>query len=495
MALYLKYRPKDFESLVGQDFVKQTLQKAVEMDKTVWAYLLCGPRGTGKTSTARILAKAVNCEKAKKWNPCNECSICKAINSESLVDVIEIDAASHTWVDNIREIIEKAQFRPTNTTYKIYIIDEVHMLSKWAFNALLKILEEPPEYVKFILATTETHKVPDTIISRCQRYDMKSISLDDIKSRLSFIAKQEKIKIDNDSLDYISQNAWGALRNAISLFEQLSSSWDIKYSDVIENLWIVDNKILENFLEKLINKDREVVSFFDQLIADWKNIKLFFKELLFYTKNISLQRLKKWEDISSYLNILDILDSTYSKTKICVDENTTFLIWVLKITTDSPLLTSPQGRETVQSKKDNPFSPGGKGVWNADRGQTIEETKVNQEPKLESNSKQEISPSDIDDVFGWEAKKETLLPETKVSANSDAFNWEKYLNILKKNWAKAMVTMSIKWATMTLNWKVLELKFKTKFALNSVNNPDTISLLNWGLVSMWMNDVVVKLIG
>ncbi len=494
MALYLKYRPKDFESLVWQDFVKETLQKAVETDKTVWAYLLCGPRWTGKTSTARILAKAVNCEKVKKWNPCNKCTICNEINSESLVDVIEIDAASHTWVDNIREIIEKAQFRPTNAKYKIYIIDEVHMLSKWAFNALLKILEEPPEYVKFILATTETHKVPETIISRCQRYDMKSISLDDITSRLEYIAKEEKIKIDKESLDYISQNAGWALRNAISLFEQLSSSWDIKYKDIIKSLWIVDDKILENFLEKLLSKNREIVGLFDQLIADGKNIKLFFKELLFYTKNISLERLKKWENISDHLHILDILDTTYSKTKICVDENTTLLIGILKLITGSPLLTSPQGRGITQDRSTDSFSLGGKDAWKADRGQTIEKKKISSTPKTES--KQELSSSDIDDVF-WDStqKKEPLLPETNVSTTSDAFNWEKYLNILKKNWAKAMVTMSIKWATMNLNWKTLELKFKTKFALNSVNNPDTISLLNWGLVSMGMNDVTIKLIG
>ena len=188
MALYLKYRPKDFDSIVGQDFVKNTLKKAVETEKTVWAYLLCGPRWTGKTSTARIFAKAINCENPNKWNPCNSCKICEAINNESLVDVIEIDAASNTWVDNIREIIEKAQYKPTNAKFKVYIIDEVHMLSKWAFNALLKILEEPPSYLKFILATTETHKVPETIVSRCQRYDFKNISTNNIKERLKFIA-------------------------------------------------------------------------------------------------------------------------------------------------------------------------------------------------------------------------------------------------------------------------------------------------------------------
>ncbi|MCD5380317.1 DNA polymerase III subunit gamma/tau [Candidatus Gracilibacteria bacterium] len=485
MALYLKYRPKDFESLVGQDFVKETLQKAVETDKTVGAYLLCGPRGTGKTSTARIFAKAVNCENSKNGNPCNTCSICDAINTESLVDVIEIDAASHTGVDNIREIIEKAQFRPTNSKFKIYIIDEVHMLSKGAFNALLKILEEPPEYVKFILATTETHKVPETIISRCQRYDMKSISLDDIKYRLTYIAKEEKIKIDSESLDYISQNAGGALRNAISLFEQLATDNKIEFKDIIENLGIVEEDILSNFLDKLISKDNSVVGDFEQLISDGKNVKLFFKELLFYTKKVSLNLIKNSKDISSHLHILDVLDSTYSKTKVSLDENTTFLIGILKIITDySPVIGANNGGTKV-------FTQSVVQVKNADK------TPKANTPKKEISTP-EISAIDVGDIFGDsepttpKSAKETLLPETKATSD---FNTTEYLSHLKKNGAKAMVTLSIKGASISLNDKNLELKFKTKFALNSVNNPDTIALLNKGLIDMGMSDVTVKLIG
>ena len=473
MALYLKYRPQDFKSLVGQEFVKNTLQKAVAENKTVGAYLLCWPRWTGKTSTARILAKAVNCENPEKWNPCNNCKICNSINTESLVDVIEIDAASHTWVDNIREIIEKAQFQPTNSKFKIYIIDEVHMLSKGAFNALLKILEEPPSFVKFILATTETHKVPDTIISRCQRYDMKSISIEDIKWRLTFISEEEKIKIDKESLDYIAKNSGWALRNALSLFEQLVSDNEIKYSNIVENLWIVKWEVLEDFLNKLLSKNPKIVDNFDEIISDWKNIKLFFKELIFFIKNKAIYLLKNNEEIIDYIKILDILDETYSKTKNSLDENTTFLIGILKIIT--PHLASPEGEEY----KKPPLLQERAGVRTS-----ITEKK---------EEKEEINPSDIDDIF-WE--EETIEQNTEHLQEDlpQSFDTQLYINTLKKNWAKAMVLMSIRWAFLRISWSDLEIKFKTKFALNSVNNPDTIALLNWGLVSMWMSWINIKLV-
>jgi DNA polymerase III subunit gamma/tau len=207
MSLYLKYRPQNFDNLVGQDFISETLRNAILQDKLVGAYLFTGPRGTGKTSTARIFAKTINCLHPKNGNPCLKCDICHAFAENRLIDIIEIDAASYTGVDNIRDIIEKAQFTPSQAKYKVYIIDEVHMLSKGAFNALLKILEEPPSHVKFILATTEINKVPETILSRCQRYDFKNIDTESIEKRLLYIAKEENIKIEKKALYYIVKNA------------------------------------------------------------------------------------------------------------------------------------------------------------------------------------------------------------------------------------------------------------------------------------------------
>ncbi len=207
MALYLKYRPQTFSDMVGQDFIKKTLKAAVAQEKTVGAYLFTGPRGTGKTSSARIFARAINCMSPKQGDPCLECEVCQEFERNALIDIIEIDAASHTGVDNIRDIIDKAQFQPTKTRYKVYIIDEVHMLSKGAFNALLKILEEPPKHVKFILATTEIHKVPDTILSRCQRYDFKNFTDAEIIARLEYIASQECISVDTESYEYIAKTA------------------------------------------------------------------------------------------------------------------------------------------------------------------------------------------------------------------------------------------------------------------------------------------------
>lgn len=238
-VLARRYRSTNFDELVGQEHIAQTLKKAIESNRLAHAFLFCGTRGTGKTSSARILAKCLNCEKSDKptASPCGKCTTCLSIAKGEDIDVIEIDAASNTGVDNVRDIIENAQFRPARSRFKVYIIDEVHMLSKSAFNALLKTLEEPPEHVKFILATTEAEKVLPTILSRCQRYDFRNIPTREIAAHLKEICKKEKIKADEEALMLVAKSGAGSMRDALSLLDRLLSVGDGELTtDLIEQM-------------------------------------------------------------------------------------------------------------------------------------------------------------------------------------------------------------------------------------------------------------------
>ena len=226
-ALYRKWRPQTFDDVVGQEHIVQTLRHALQTGHIHHAYLLAGPRGIGKTTTARLIAKAVNCRAEASERPCNRCEICEAVNAGRLMDLVEIDAASNTGVDNIRDLLEKVGYRPTQATYKVYVVDEVHMLSTAAFNALLKTLEEPPEHVIFVLATTEAHKIPETILSRCQRFEFRRIPLSALVQRLEAIAEAEGVTAEPEALELIARTATGSMRDAISLFDQMSAAGEV----------------------------------------------------------------------------------------------------------------------------------------------------------------------------------------------------------------------------------------------------------------------------
>jgi DNA polymerase III subunit gamma/tau len=256
VSLYRKYRPHNFDNLVGQDHVKQTLINAIKTDHIAHAYLFTGPRGTGKTSTARLIAKALNCQNLKDdFEPCNECELCKDIATGRLIDLIEIDAASNRGIDEVRDLKEKINFAPSRSKYKVYIIDEVHMMTKEAFNALLKTLEEPPSHAYFILATTEVHKIPETIISRCQRFDFRRINSKALLTRLSYISQKEDIKAEDEALAEITKYADGGLRDAIGLLEQLTTDNKLTHQHVHEMLGITSNSLLENLLSVLKQND------------------------------------------------------------------------------------------------------------------------------------------------------------------------------------------------------------------------------------------------
>ena len=473
MSLYLKYRPINFENLVGQEFIKNTLKKAIEDNKLVWAYLFCWPRWTGKTSTARILAKTINCLNPKRGEPCLECEICRDFLSEKLIDIIEIDAASHTGVDNIRDIIEKALFQPTKTKYKIYIIDEVHMLSKWAFNALLKILEEPPEHVKFILATTETHKVPDTIISRCQRYDFRRVGDLDMKKRLLSIASLEKVKIDDESLDYIIKNSWWWVRNALSLFEQLEQDKKISYSLVSENLWIVKEEVLETFFTKLCKNDKTIIEDFETIIAEGKNIKLFWKELIFFIKQKTLDYIDAGKSIQHMIQILKILDETYRKTKHTLDENTTFLIAILQMIQPGNTLSQTTKNEITSLSS-----------WPQNSQKSKKEEEKSHAPKTKENENNEE----------WEkVKTNTLLPKKEEDKNERVWTLKaQILKEIKKNNTKGILSLAIKWANLTLDKETLFLECKNHFDKQALSSEEWLQALYDTLETLWHQTIQIK---
>jgi DNA polymerase-3 subunit gamma/tau len=256
-----KWRPQRFEDVVGQEHITSTLKNAIKENRIAHAYLFTGPRGVGKTTTARILAKTLNCENRKNSEPCNECEMCKSIQNSQLIDIIEIDAASNRGIDEIRSLRDSVKYAPTRGKYKVYIIDEVHMLTKESFNAFLKTLEEPPEHIIFIFATTDVHKLPLTIISRCQRYDFRRIQLDRIKETLKMIAEEEKIKIDDKTLTIIAKKADGALRDAESYFDQVVafSKGKIDAELVSQMLNLIDEELYFNISDAVLAKNFRVV--------------------------------------------------------------------------------------------------------------------------------------------------------------------------------------------------------------------------------------------
>ena len=291
-ALYRKFRPDNFEDVKGQDHIVTTLTNQINANRIGHAYLFCGTRGTGKTTVAKILAKAVNCEHPVNGSPCNECEMCKAIQAGTSMNVIEIDAASNNGVDNIREIREEVTYRPTEGRYKVYIIDEVHMLSTGAFNALLKTLEEPPSYVIFILATTEAHKIPITILSRCQRYDFHRISIDTIAARLSELLKVEGVEAEEKAVHYVAKAGDGSMRDALSLLDQCIAFYlgqTLTYDKVLDVLGAVDTEVFSRLLRKVLAGDvASAIRILEELIVGGRELSQFVGDFTWYMRNLLL---------------------------------------------------------------------------------------------------------------------------------------------------------------------------------------------------------------
>ncbi|UPA30478.1 DNA polymerase III subunit gamma/tau [Terrisporobacter glycolicus] len=338
-ALYRVYRPKTFEDVVGQEHIVKTLKNQIRNSNIGHAYLFSGTRGTGKTSTAKIFARAVNCLNSNDEEPCNECEICVDTLNDNIMDIVEIDAASNNSVDDIRELRESVKYTPSKAKYKVYIIDEVHMLSQGAFNALLKTLEEPPSYVIFILATTEPHKIPATILSRCQRFDFKRVSSKDIANRMAYICEKENIQAEEKALSLIARNSQGALRDALSILDQCMSFGNeiIEYNDVIELLGTVNIDELFELSQAIIDENtKKTLQILNEFIIWGKDIRNLINDLIDQFRNLmvckvskdldeiislpeeSIEKLKeqaKTININDLIRILNILSETQDSMK------------------------------------------------------------------------------------------------------------------------------------------------------------------------------------
>ncbi|MFA5523375.1 MAG: DNA polymerase III subunit gamma/tau [Tissierellales bacterium] len=338
-ALYRKFRPKTFDDVMGQEHITTTLKNQIKNNNIAHAYLFSGTRGTGKTSTAKVFAKAVNCTNSHDGNPCNECEACRGILDETIMDVIEMDAASNTSVEDIRELREKAKYPPTKCRYKVYIIDEVHMISKGASNALLKILEEPPKHLIFILATTEPQRLPATILSRCQRFDFKRITVKDIIENMENILKDIDIKVDPKGLSLIARNSDGAMRDALSLLDQCLSfsGKEMTYDYILSILGVVNNDIIYEIANGIIEKSADkALKLIEDIVQNGKDINQFIKDLILHFRNLmvlkvshntensldetveTIESLKKQAekiDVNSIIRILRILSDAETQCK------------------------------------------------------------------------------------------------------------------------------------------------------------------------------------
>ena len=323
-ALYRKWRPQVFADVKGQDHIVKTLQNQINSGRIGHAYLFCGTRGTGKTTVAKILARAVNCEHPVDGSPCGECPSCKQIAAGTSLNVVEIDAASNNGVENIREIREQVQYPPTEGKYRVYIIDEVHMLSTGAFNALLKTLEEPPSYVIFILATTEVHKIPITVLSRCQRYDFRRITLDTITARLKELTKAENMPVEDKALRYVAKAGDGSMRDALSLLDQCAAfhfGETLTYEHVLDVLGAVDNSVFRDLFHAIReNRTKDCILKLEEMVVQGRELSQFVVDFIWFLRNLLL--LKTADDAEDLLDMSEDNLAQLREDAALVDENT-----------------------------------------------------------------------------------------------------------------------------------------------------------------------------
>ena len=496
-ALYREWRPKNFEDVVGQEHITTTLKNQIQNDRIAHAYLFCGTRGTGKTSTAKVMAKALNCLNPVNGEPCNECEMCKKINEGLAIDVTELDAASNNGVDKIRDIIDDAKYPPQEARFKVYIMDEVHMLSMGAVNAFLKTLEEPPANVIFILATTDPQKLPITILSRCQRFDFKRISKSDISDRLRKIVGAQGVLADEKSLELISRVSDGAMRDALSILDQSIAMGDgsVNYDSVVGMLGLVTNEYLFNITSAIIERNiQKAMNIIEEVVYAGKDINLFIKDLTGHFRNLlmakvtnnpeevldmSMENINLIKEQGSRIRVEEIMrdirilqeaegNAKISKQARLYLELPTIKMCKIEYDTSSEVILARINRleEVIKSGKIQ--------VAQAQQGS-------NQDDEV-SNVQKRVATQDV--INKEQAVTETPVIEVNTNATTSIGDiqraWHDILEALKARRAMVIYASLMTGRPVACNNGIVLIKYEEEYAFNKIRleKPDNIKVIN-----------------
>ena len=455
-ALYRMFRPQSFNDVVGQEHVTKTLRNAISKGKQSHAYIFSGPRGTGKTSIAKVFAKAINCLNLHDGEPCNECAICKGITQGTNGDVIEIDAASNNGVDEIRNIRDKVKYAPSESKYKVYIIDEVHMLTTGAFNALLKTLEEPPAHAIFILATTEPHKIPPTIISRAQRFDFKAISTEQIVERLRFVAQEQSLDYEEAALEFIAKASEGGMRDALSIMDQAIAFGDehLTLQDVLDVTGSVDEASLNELFNDIVNGNvKEAFSRYHHFVSEGKEVNRLINDMIYFVRDTIMNKTINEQtsydaltqfDLETLYHMIDIINDTLVSIRFSVNQNVHFEVLLVKLAemvktnptkvenvATTPIATEPNNEVLLQRMEqlENELKTlKAQGISQSNK----KHTQTNTHSRSKRQSKAAFSMTQIAKVLD-EANKEDiqLLKE----------HWQEVIDYAKSNDKKSLVSL------------------------------------------------------